>query len=138
VSEQDYLVDIEIGLPLWDHKKGQVREARHTMARAQSGREAAEALTSEEIAGFYYVVVEAEGRALTLRDEVLPAADATFEALRTGFETTAQNLGDLLDARRDLARAEVQYIDALVEYHQALATLEGVVGHSLANEPLSK
>jgi cobalt-zinc-cadmium efflux system outer membrane protein len=138
VSEQDYLVDIEIGLPLWDHKKGELREARHTMARAQSGRKAAEALTSEEIAEFYYVVVEAEGRAQTLRDEVLPAAGAAFEALNTSFETTARDLGDLLDARRDLARAEVRYIDALVEYHQALATLEGVVGHSLAGEPVTK
>jgi cobalt-zinc-cadmium efflux system outer membrane protein len=69
---------------------------------------------------------------LTLREEVLPAARASLEAHRLGFERTAANVGDLLDARRDLARAEVQYTDALVDYHLALAALEGLVGQRLA------
>ncbi len=41
------------------------------------------------------------------------------------------NLGDLLDARRDLARAEDDHAVALVDFHRSLAALEGIVGQSL-------
>jgi cobalt-zinc-cadmium efflux system outer membrane protein len=131
-SGQDFLVDFEIPLPLLDRKQGEILEARFDMARAQAGRKAARATSSAEIAEFYYQLEESRARSLTLREEVLPAARASLEAHRLGFERTAANVGDLLDARRDLARAEVQYTDALVDYHLALATLEGLVGQSLA------
>ena len=49
------------------------------------------------------------------------------------FEVEPATLSDLLDARRDLARAEVQHTEALVDYHQAFAALEGLVGQSLSD-----
>lgn len=133
-SGRDYLVDLEIDLPIFDRKQGDVREARFDMARARAGREAAQAASSEAIAELYYALTESAERRRTLGEEVLPAAQATYEALRVGFENQADYLGDLLDARRDLARAEVQYTDALVDYHRALAALEGFAGRSLAGD----
>jgi cobalt-zinc-cadmium efflux system outer membrane protein len=129
-KEEDYLIDLEIDLPLFDRKQGDIREARYEMARAEAARRAAEAEAANAIAEFYYSLVEADARRSTLDEEVLPAARATFEAHRLGFDRQAENLGDLLDARRDLARAEIAYTDALVDYHQAFATLEGIVGQS--------
>jgi cobalt-zinc-cadmium efflux system outer membrane protein len=130
-EDEDYLIDLEIDLPLFDRKQGDIREARYGMSRAEAGRRAAEAETADAIAEFYYLLVEADARRSTLHDDVLPAARATFEAHRLGFDSQAENLGDLLDARRDLARAEVDYTDALVDYHQAFVTLEGIVGQGL-------
>jgi cobalt-zinc-cadmium efflux system outer membrane protein len=134
-GDRDYLVDVEIDLPVLDRKQGEIREAHYEMARARAGRSAAEAASSEGIAEFYYLVEESRLRSATLGDEVLPAARATFEAHQVGFEKSAENLDDLLDARRDLARAEVQHTDALVDYHQALAMLESLVGRSLTESP---
>jgi len=132
-SEKDYIFDLEIELPLLDRKQGDIREARYRMARAQAGRKAAEASGSELIAEFYNRVTEATLRSTTLSREVLPAARASFDAQRLGFERTADKLDDLLDARRDLARAEIQYTEALVDYHEALSVLEGLVGQALTN-----
>jgi len=128
---EDYLLDFEISLPLFDRKQGEIRAARYGIARAQASRNAAEAAGAAEIAEFYYVLAEAAGRATTLRDEVLPAARGMFEAFRVGFDTGAESLGDLLDARRDVARAEDSYMEALMDYHRALATVEGIIGRSL-------
>jgi cobalt-zinc-cadmium efflux system outer membrane protein len=130
-NERDYLVDAELTLPLFDRKQGDIREARYEMARARAGRRAAEAAGSEEIATYYYRVTESRARSVTFDEEVVPAARAAFEAYRLGLESTSANLGDLLDARRDLARAEAEHTEALVDCHQALAILEGVVGQSL-------
>jgi cobalt-zinc-cadmium efflux system outer membrane protein len=131
VDQTDYLVDLEIDLPLFDRKQGEIREARFNIARARAGRESAESLSAEGIAEFHFAVTESEARISTLGEEVVPAAAAAFEAIKLGFEREAEDLGDLIAARRDLARAELQYTDALVDYHLALTALEGVVGQSL-------
>jgi cobalt-zinc-cadmium efflux system outer membrane protein len=132
VDETDYILDFEIDLPFFDRKQGEIREARSTMARAEAGRKAAEAASSEGIADYYYLVEAAQARSEMLAAEVLPAARSSFEAHRTGFERNAVSLRQYLRARRDLAEAEIEQSEALVEYHQSLAILEGIVGHSLA------
>jgi len=130
-NNRDYLVDLEIALPVFDRKQGDRREAQFNMARARSGRLAAEAATSAEIARLYYDLVAGEVGVVTYRDEILPAARAAFEAFRSGFALQTASLDRLLDARRDLVRAEVDYTDALIAYHRSLAALERVVGQSL-------
>jgi len=132
VDERDYLVDVEIALPIFDRKQGEIREAQFNMARAKAAKESAEAMSRELIAEFYYQMTESRAVSLTMAEEVVPSARAVFESLRRAVEVEPDRLGDLLDARRDLARAEIEYTDALVDYHQALAGLEGIVGHSLA------
>ena len=124
-------MDIEISLPLFDRKKGDIREAHYNLARARAEKSAAEIVSSEGIAESYFALSEADARRLTLREEILPAARATFEAYRNA-PSRMDSLGNLFDARRDLTRAETRYTDALVDYHQALATLESIVGRSLA------
>ena len=130
-GEPDYLIDLEIDLPIFDLKRGDVREAQHDLARAQAGQRAAASAGSENVAVLYYEVVAAGSRSRTMADEVTPAALAAFEAFRIAFEATAENLEDLLDARRDLTRAEVDRAEALVDYHVAFATLEQAVGETI-------
>ncbi len=128
---EDLLLDVEIPLPFLDRKQGDRRRAQFDMARARAGKQSAAAAGSEGIAEFYYRAVESRARSLTLREEIVPAARANLEAHRLGLERNAENPGDLLDARRDLARAEVELAEALVDYHQALSGLEGLVGQRI-------
>ena len=108
-------------------------EAKARAAGAKSGREATRAATSRGIAEFYYRVLESEAAGRTLRDEILPATRKSLEAHRLGFANQVSSLDDLLDARKDVARAEIDFVDALVAYHQALAALEEIVGASLTD-----
>jgi len=129
----DYILDLEIPLPLADRRQGEIREARAQAAGAKSGREATRAATSRGVAEQYYRLLESEAAARTLRDEVLPASRKSFEAHRLGFANEISSLDDLLDARRNVARAETDLTAALVAYHQALAVLEQIVGQSLTD-----
>jgi cobalt-zinc-cadmium efflux system outer membrane protein len=128
---RDWLFDIEIALPIFDTGKALVKEERQNVARAQAERNAAEAENAAMISEVYHRLQASRMKALTLRDEVIPAARATFEAFTLGFNTDAAQPGDLFDAGRDLARAEIEYTDALVEQGRALAILESLVGQSL-------
>jgi cobalt-zinc-cadmium efflux system outer membrane protein len=125
---EDWLVDLEISLPIFDTGKAGVAEGRHNAAKAQVERQAAEAESVVMISEFYHSMAASRARAEILRDEVLPTARAALEAFQKGFGTDVAAPGDLFDAMRDLTRAELEYTEALVEYHQAVAALEGLVG----------
>lgn len=131
VNARDYLVEFQIPLPILDRNQGSILEARYELAGAQAARRAAAAASSEEIATSYYALTESVARSATLRDEIVPAARAMFQAHSMAFESEVRQAADLIDARRDLARAEVEHIEALVDSHQALAMLERLVGQSL-------
>ena len=135
MSDDDYLIDLEIDLPIFDRKQGEIREAQYGLARTRSAREAARALAAERIAEAYYALSASEVRSRTLRNEVLPAARAIFSAFDMVFEENATNVDDLLDARRDVARAERDHTEALVDYQQSLATLESLVGRDFSLAP---
>jgi cobalt-zinc-cadmium efflux system outer membrane protein len=128
---QDWLLDLEISLPIFDTKKAGVREERQNIARAQAERSAAEAESDAILSEVYHRLEASRAKALIFREEVIPAVRATAAAFKLGFETDTSAPGDLYDAERDMARAESDYTDALVEYRQALATLEGIVGQPL-------
>jgi len=132
-SGTDYILDFEIPLPIADRKQGEIRAAKARAAGAKSGREATRAATGRGVAESYYRVVESEAAGRILRDEILPASRTSFEAHRLGFANQISSLDDLLDARRNVARAEIDLIDTLVAYHQALAALEEIVGQSLTD-----
>lgn len=132
IDQHDFIVDLEFSLPIFDRNQGNVLEGRHNREKALAERKAAEVATGEIVAELYYQLAAAETRAVVLRDEVLPAANAAFEAFRLGFEQDASAPGDLFDSRRDLTRAETDYAAALVEYHRTRNALESVVGRPLA------
>ena len=134
-ARRDYLADLRFDIPLFDRKQGDVQEARHGLERIAAERSAAQALAAAEVAEFYHPWVEAEARRGLLNSEVLPAARAAFEAHRQGLEVSTTGFDDVVNARSDLADAEFAYVDALVEVHQALAGLEGVLGRSLDGAP---
>ncbi len=130
-DERDYLFDVEITLPILDRKRGEIRAARFDMRRAEAGGRAAEIVTNERIVERYYELAHSNSRKRTLFDDVLPAVRASFEAYRRVLESQSASLRDLLDARRDLAQAEIEYTEALVDWHTSFAALEAIVGEAL-------
>lgn len=130
-EEKDLLVDLEFTLPIFDREQGNILEARHNIAMARAQRRAAEAAVWDGIAEVYDDMAGGHIRALLLGNELIPLAREILEAARLGFEEEIMTLGDLLDARRDLTKAELQHIDALVDYQQARAMIEGILGRPL-------
>ena len=127
-QERDYLVDLEIDLPIFDRNRGAVRAAQHELARARALRSAAATQSTEAVTEVYFGLVEADARRAILAEVVLPAARDAFESQHKGFESGADNLKPMLDARRDLVRAEVDHADALVDCHRARAALAALIG----------
>ena len=131
-NDRDYLADLEITLPIVNTGKGAIMEAQHGIARARAERKAAEARIGAQIAELHDRLATQRTDSETLAVEVVPAARATADALELGFDNGAVGMDDLLDAKRDLSRAEVDLLEALVAYHGSLAELGALVGRNLA------
>ena len=68
----------------------------------------------------------------TLRTRVVPAARSVFEAVREGYQLGRFGLMDVLDAQRTLSEANGRALEALSRFHQAMTTVERLVGQPIA------
>jgi len=127
-----YLLGFELPLPIFDRAQGERTAARHDLAAAAARHQAARSEVSAEAMAVYQELAAAHFTARTLREQVIPAATEELTALERGYAENVISVADLVDGARDLTRARLDYIDALVACHQALADLEGLTGQRLA------
>jgi len=75
----------------------------------------------------------AYAEAVALKKEVLPGAQAAFDAAGEGYRLGKFNFLDVLDAQRTLFKAKEQYIMSLAAYHRSAAEVERLVGTPIAD-----
>lgn len=118
------VIGVSIPLPFFDRNEGALREA---LRRTDQADATAAALALKLRADVYDA--HARQRALrtqitSLQRDVLPGAEAAYEAARTGFELGKFPYLDVLDAQRTLFQARAQYLQSLADAHRATADLE--------------
>lgn len=126
--DPDYMLDLEIELPIFDAGGAAVAAARSGLAAADADRRRVDAEATAEAAVLYHEWEAAAERVRVYERDVLPAAREVFDAYRQAFEANPAGADDLLDARRDLYRAEADAIDARVELARARAALARATG----------
>jgi cobalt-zinc-cadmium efflux system outer membrane protein len=125
------VVEFSLPLPLFDRNQGDVLESRFALAKARADRRAAEVRVSVALATTYQELAAAHAEAQSLRDNVLPAAQEAFDATNQSYQQGKRGYLEVLDAQRSLFEARGQYINALADYHSAVAEVEGLIGHGL-------
>jgi cobalt-zinc-cadmium efflux system outer membrane protein len=63
-----------------------------------------------------------------LTTDVLPNARKTMDAVKEGYTSGKLSQLDILEARRTINEARLQHLQALVEYHKAVARLDALTG----------
>jgi cobalt-zinc-cadmium efflux system outer membrane protein len=134
-DQRGFLMDFRVPLPFLDHNQGDLQEAIYQLARTRAQRADAMAAVASDAMRAYQQLATAHFAVQTLRAELLPAAQAEFRGIQEGFAENESTVGDILDGEKDVTRAELDYVDALVACHAALAWLEGVLGQPLATLP---
>jgi cobalt-zinc-cadmium efflux system outer membrane protein len=68
---------------------------------------------------------------VSLRDRILPEAEAAFTNQREAYRLGSARLTDVLDTERTLFELRDRYVDALARHHVATADLERLLGRSV-------
>lgn len=132
-DEQAYLFQINVPLPIFDRNQGGIAEARYKQAKALRQMEAAQVRTKAALIDAHQRLTKAWDEAHALKEEVLPAARASYEATSRAFQYGKSDFLNVIEARRTLIEAESRYIDALASYHQAAYQAEKLAGRNLSD-----
>ena len=126
-----YVAGLALSLPVFNTGAGAVIESSARLDQANLLSRAEEIRLESGLRSAREVLLKASEESRDLRDRVVPSALQIYEALNEGYRRGKFRLLDLLEARRSLAAAKLQYLDALVRLNAAKADLERLLGTHL-------
>ena len=131
---------VSIELPLWRSKyRAAVREAEKMRVASQAARQVAERQTTLDVQDASFRLWTARRSLDLYKTELIPQAQARFNASEAGYRTGKVDFMDLLESERFLLDARVMSVMAEGNIGMQLARLERAVGQELkAGMPLTK
>ena len=122
---------LSIPLPLSNRNQGAIRQATYLLVKTEESRKAAEiqALAALEEASLRLGGALADATAL--KNDVLPGAQSSFDAVTEGYRDGKFDYLLVLDAQRTLFEMKGRYIESLTAYHKAKADAERLIGQSI-------
>ena len=122
---------LSIPLSVSDRNQGGIRKATYLLAKTQESGKAAEiqVLVSLDEAAQRLAATYAEATAL--KNDVLPGAQSSFDAVSEGYRDGKFDYLQVLDAQRTLFEAGGRYIESLTAYHKAKADAERLIAQSI-------
>jgi outer membrane protein, heavy metal efflux system len=123
------VLGFSLPLPFWNRNQGNIGVARERLARAGPEQAAVSAAMITELSDAYQTLARSRAAIQILRESVLPGGESALTATNEGYEAGRFSYLDVLDARRTIGAARVQYLQALTEYHKALHTIEALTAN---------
>jgi cobalt-zinc-cadmium efflux system outer membrane protein len=126
-----FIFGLSLPIPLFDRNQGAIREAEYNLVRSFEEQRSAEVAVRTALMTAYGTLSAAAGTVSSLKNEVLPSAQSTFDAVTEGYRIGKFDFLEMLDAQRTLFDVRSSYIDALAKYHKAVADVERLIGEPL-------
>jgi cobalt-zinc-cadmium efflux system outer membrane protein len=125
------VLGLSIPLSVSNRNQGGILKATYLLAKTQESGKAAEIQVlvsleeaSQRLAGTY-------AEATALKNDVLPGAQSSFDAVSEGYRDGKFDYLQVLDAQRTLFEARGRHIESLTAYHKAKAETERLIGQSI-------
>ncbi|MBN9147679.1 MULTISPECIES: divalent metal ion exporter subunit IhpA [unclassified Nitrobacter] len=124
-------LSLSVPIPVFDQNQGNILSARESLAKTRAEREA-NRNTLIVLAGRAYDSLQGSLRELkVLRDVAIPKSSQAADAIFEGYGQGRFTLLEVLDAQASVAQARLREQEAQQNFHVAVATIEGLVGHPL-------
>jgi cobalt-zinc-cadmium efflux system outer membrane protein len=123
---------LSVPIPVFDQNQGNILSAQEALAKTKAEREASRNILII-MAGRAYDSLQGSLRELAvLRETAIPKSQQAAEAISEGYGQGRYTLLEVLDVQASLAQARLREQEALQNFHVAVATIEGLVGHPLS------
>lgn len=129
-GQPGFSATLTVPIPLY-RQQGEVAEARANELRAQAQRDALRHEVTLEVEEAYREAAIAAQQASLFATSYIPQAERLAENARLRFREGEGSGQELFEARRALGEARTEYLQAVLDYREALARLEGAVGSEL-------
>jgi len=125
----DTVTGIQVGLPLplWNRNQGGIRQARAEISEANRNVRRIELSLKERLAETYQLNADAQTRARTYAQDILPRAERTLDLVQKGYRLGEVGYLDFLAAQRTYSQTSLAYVDALESIWQSWTQIEGLL-----------
>ncbi|MEO7457287.1 MAG: TolC family protein [Gemmatimonadaceae bacterium] len=117
-------VALPVPIFYWQHTKGEIAEGQHRERELAAASRDLLAEVSQDVRATHAAASAALRQSIYIRDALLPAAREAYRVASVSYGLGGSSALDVLDARRNLLDAELQYTDALAAANSARADLE--------------
>jgi outer membrane protein len=131
-TRQPFQASLRISLPIFDSfsRNLQVAQARAAQQDMEESVRARQLLVETDVAGKYLGVLNAY-RAIQVQEQSRVAAREQIRLAQDRYRLGSGSSLEVSDAQNAVTRAEGDYVNAVYEYHKAIALLELAVGRPL-------
>ncbi|UZJ43423.1 TolC family protein [Marinimicrobium sp. C6131] len=132
----DHAFTLSLSMPLGvsDRNQGEIRARRAEYEQLALEEKATRVHLMARIQRLYQELEVFRSTALRLRGEALPSARAALESIRRGYQEGLYTYLELVDARQERLAVERDALQAAVNFHQTLVTLEQLTGTGLTGQ----
>ncbi len=123
--------ETNVPLMLFDKNQGHIQEASARLAKVNAEQRAAEVQSQAALTVAHQALFSSFEHITTLRDTIIPQAHSTFEEVNQAYRRGGLRYLDVLDARRTLFELRGRYVEALANYHSAVADVERLIAKPL-------
>ncbi|HKI68483.1 MAG TPA: TolC family protein, partial [Verrucomicrobiae bacterium] len=135
LKDYAWQVNVTIPLQIFDRNQGGIAEARHRLAKADAEKRSVELQLQRTLSNQYANLINAHNRVVSLKTKILPGAQTAFNAVNEGYRFGKFGYLEVLDSQRTLFNARGQYLQALTDYHKAVADVERLTGQAVSPLP---
>jgi len=130
VNEWELMVEMNIPLQQ-ESRRSQEREAQAMLSAAQSRQDATQNQLLADLAENLAALDSAQRIEKLVRSSLLPQAQMTFEAALAAYENGKVDFATLLDAQRQIRKAQLDELKAQTDAQLRLADIERLLGEDL-------
>lgn len=123
-NENAFIIGVSLPIPVLNLNRGNIQKAGYEIAARDAQRQEVIREARAEIIEREKYLSDAYEEALSLKNDILPEAEAALKEARRGYGAGSFAYIDVLDAQRTFAESRIAYLDALYNYHSSLAELE--------------
>lgn len=122
---------LSLALPVFDRNTGGIIEAEAARTKVDADRAAGKAALVLTLGRAYETLVGSLRELEILRGSATPNAQRAQQAIEQGYEQGRFSLLEFLDVQNTVTQASLRELEALLNYHIAVATIEGLTGTPL-------
>lgn len=132
-NDNAFVVGVSMPIPFFNRNQGGISEAQANIDQAQSEQRRAKISLSTDLSDTWQDLSTSYAESVGLRDEILPSAQETYNAIEFGYREGKLDYLQMLDAQRTLFTVKRQYLLSLGAYHLANIDVERMIGVSLSD-----
>ena len=119
-------VQVGVTLPVWNRNEGNILAAQGRLVQARAAVGQARVRVRERLTAAYQRYRNARRQVDLYEKQILPDARTALEQVERVYEARGERFFETLDARRVLAQARIDYIQALGDAWQAVSEIEAL------------